>query len=88
MGLRCDPRARVLQRFTLADGASGSDVHRAAVRAAEDAGWTFPNGAANIAAGTKNVGEMQSSISVYLTDEVASPALLIVLEALKDPVAP
>ena len=81
-------RARVLQRFTLADGASGSDVHRAAVRAAEDAGWTFPNAAASVAAGTKNVVGMQSSISVYLSDEAAPPALLIVLEALKDPMAP
>ena len=80
-------RARVLQRFVLADGVSALEVHRAAVRSASDAGWIFPNAGADVAAGNKNVGGMPSLISVYLSEEVA-PALLIVLAALKDPVTP
>jgi hypothetical protein len=47
----------------------------------------LPDPAAKVAAGKKNVGGMQSLISVYLSDD-AAPALLIVLEALKDPAAP
>lgn len=79
-------RARILQRFMLTDGASASDAHRAAVRSAQDVGWVFPDPAAKVTAGNKNVGGMPSLISVYLSDDVA-PALLIVLEALKDPAA-
>jgi hypothetical protein len=79
-------RARILQRFRLADGATASDAHRAAIRSAQNAGWTFPDPAAKVAAGNKNVAGMQSLISIYLSEDVA-PALLIVLEALKDPAA-
>lgn len=84
--LGMEVRARNLQRFMIDGGASAPDAQRTAIRSAQDAGWTFPDPAAKVAAGNKDVEGMQSLISVYLSDD-AAPALLIVLEALKDPAA-